>query len=496
MDNFNYIVSSTATQYFKTDNLVLNVFLSIFLMIAVDYIMKHNNNLLNKFINLFKKKNKSQYVIHGKITINGNSNYKDSSIYKFPIEYTSVIYMLNKLNINIQSATQYKSMSNKESRKHFFYLLDTTKDIIINKDITISAEKSRDTTKESQIIYENYYINVKSNTLTFNELRDTLTTWVKEFDNYTIENDIDSQYYFSYLGANPKEGSRENYWSIDPNSDNKEDTMNFDFYNFKSNKNFSNIFFEGKDELITRINFFLNNEKKYIALGIPYMLGLLFYGDPGCGKTSTIKAICNMTKRHLVEVPLSKIKTCRELKQIILGSRIEGKYVPQNKRIIIFEDIDCMLDILLDRDLKDKEDKESKKNKEETKEKEKEPVVIQVNTSDKAATFSTKDDNKDPLTLSFILNLIDGVHEQPGRIIIITTNYPEKLDKALIRSGRIDMKVHFKKCSSEICKQILQFYFKNNKIITSSMPDYKWSPAELMELCINNDDLTKVLSLI
>ena len=48
-----------------------------------------------------------------------------------------------------------------------------------------------------------------------------------------------------------------------------------------------------------KIQFFTENESWYVENGIPYMFGLLLHGEPGCGKTSTIKAIANMTQRHI-----------------------------------------------------------------------------------------------------------------------------------------------------------------------------------------------------
>ena len=67
---------------------------------------------------------------------------------------------------------------------------------------------------------------------------------------------------------------------------------------------------------------------------------------------------------------------------------------------------------------------------------------------------------------SIILNLIDGILEQPGRIMIVTTNKPEQLDAAFIRLGRIDMKIEFKKCTDKIIKEILYLYFKERTDIT------------------------------
>lgn len=47
------------------------------------------------------------------------------------------------------------------------------------------------------------------------------------------------------------------------------------------------------------------------------------------------------------------------------------------------------------------------------------------------------------ISLSGLLNAIDGVASHEGRVLVMTTNFPEKLDDALIRPGRVDMKVGF-----------------------------------------------------
>src|SRR5204863_351749 len=86
----------------------------------------------------------------------------------------------------------------------------------------------------------------------------------------------------------------------------------------------------------------INNDDKY---GIQYSLGFMFYGSPGCGKTSTIKAIANYTKRHILEIPLSRVKTCAELKNIFYLDEYNNVKIPFEKKIIVFEDIDCMRDI-------------------------------------------------------------------------------------------------------------------------------------------------------
>ena len=77
---------------------------------------------------------------------------------------------------------------------------------------------------------------------------------------------------------------------------------------------------------------------------------------------------------------------------------------------------------------------------------------------------------------------------------VITTNYPEKLDKALIRPGRIDMKVKFNKMTARSILEMYEYYFdtaappqfEHGGGETKGLPDYKWSPAEVTQVFLNN----------
>jgi SpoVK/Ycf46/Vps4 family AAA+-type ATPase len=83
--------------------------------------------------------------------------------------------------------------------------------------------------------------------------------------------------------------------------------------------------------------------------------------------------------------------------------------------------------------------------------------------------------------------LLDGTLEANGRILIITTNFPERIDRALIRPGRIDMIVHFKKCSIEVVKEMANaFYEKEVPIPDEPSLSYKWSPAEVNQILFRN----------
>ncbi|KAM0723691.1 hypothetical protein Q7P37_000679 [Cladosporium fusiforme] len=58
------------------------------------------------------------------------------------------------------------------------------------------------------------------------------------------------------------------------------------------------------------------------------------------------------------------------------------------------------------------------------------------------------------ISLSGLLNAIDGVASHEGRVLIMTTNHPDKLDSALVRPGRVDRKVAFSLAMREEVREL------------------------------------------
>jgi len=125
---------------------------------------------------------------------------------------------------------------------------------------------------------------------------------------------------------------------------------------FSSTRQFSNIFFDEKDKLLKKVKFFIENKEWYSELGIPYSLGIGLHGPPGTGKTSIIKAIANYTNRHIIIISLKLIKTKQQLEKIFFENRYNTNNckhsITFNNKIIVFEDIDCIGDIVLKRENK------------------------------------------------------------------------------------------------------------------------------------------------
>lgn len=246
---------------------------------------------------------------------------------------------------------------------------------------------------------------------------------------------------------------------------------------FTTNRTFSNVFFEERDQVRDRVNFFLSRRDWYDAKGIPYTLGFMFHGPPGVGKTSTIKAIANEGKRHIVNVQLSEIKTKAQLQHLFFNDEVHvhngvntEKYtIPVSERLYVIEDIDAMGDTVLRR--------EWKKPTSQT---------VATKPKDEDPFLSREKEEKDVIDLAFILNLLDGTLEANGRIIAITTNFPERIDRALIRPGRIDMIVNFKKCNLAVLQEMVRSFYDSDTVVDDASLNYKWSPAEVNQILFRN----------
>ena len=261
---------------------------------------------------------------------------------------------------------------------------------------------------------------------------------------------------------------------------------------FKSNRTFDNMYIDNKDEILSRISFFINNKDYYKKRGIPYTLGLLFYGEPGTGKTSFIKALANLLGRHLLEIPLKKITSCEDLYEAFYINNINGVELSFENKIIVLEDIDAMDDIIKKRVEKPKKTdflKDATSNSEEGENDNPEKKKNEVNFNNLFSSLVKKEDKMSirDISLSFLLNLMEGMLEMDGRIIIMTTNHIDKIDPALIRPGRIDCKICFKKLVNGDINKMIRFYIPEWTDITFENTVYL-SQAEVMNIIVEKKE--------
>lgn len=123
---------------------------------------------------------------------------------------------------------------------------------------------------------------------------------------------------------------------------------------------------------------------------------------------------------------------------------------------------------------------------------------------DKKATVGNKYASKyDKLDLAGLLNVLDGVVDCPNRILIMTTNHPEKLDAALIRPGRIDKIIYLGYIQYDAATEMLEHYFKEplteaqsaklRKALDNPPGVADMTPAEMEQLCAEYDSVDEFL---
>merc|ERR1712004_283381 len=459
---------------FRTGNVMLDTMVTGIIIMLSTYLLNICNNLFSKFdINYLTKiwltgKSVSKITISGKKLQGTNSTRL-----QYSTNFFAVLYQIKKLNCVTSEISELSEVPVEEPDGVSYDYDDYSENSDFDNDYD-----DRDREKTSRGTATNLIV---SQTAPFKMTEDVsgYVNIIKEYEGKLNKNNDKHLKFFLY---SPSGDVTEDYY--DP-------TRHYSEFKFESGKTFGNVFYPEKDDIMQRLDFFTKNKAWYKQRGIPYTMGFLFYGDPGCGKTSTIKAIANHTQRHIVSVPLNKIKTAKELLNVFYNTNINYKDIPLDKRLYVLEDIDAadLKDVVGERS---KTEKEGEK-KEEGEDKEDSDSGIDMNLLQllkSSATAGPLDKWKSSkLTLATLLEVLDGVMEMDGRMLIITTNYPERLDEALIRPGRIDMKVKFGLCTAASIMEMYKHYFETDlpsSFDTSRLQDNMYSPAEVTQVFLNN----------
>ena len=161
------------------------------------------------------------------------------------------------------------------------------------------------------------------------------------------------------------------------------------------------------DDLFADARRFLAGRARYEPMGIPWRRGYLLHGPPGGGKTTLVQCLATELGLPLYYLSLAALRSREDLAELLDNVRCGS--------LVLIEDIDC---IAAAAERMNKHDGGA------------------VNDSGtQSATVQTK------ITPSDLLNTIDGIIASQGRILVMTTNYPERLDRALVRAGRVDRRL-------------------------------------------------------
>ncbi len=182
-------------------------------------------------------------------------------------------------------------------------------------------------------------------------------------------------------------------------------------------------------------DYFRNNEEDYRKLGLPYKMCIVLHGQPGSGKSSIIRSLASDYGMNVCNLPLTGFSD-KGFNDAIVSA-------PDNS-IIVVEDFDSCSAVL------------------------KRKGVSGDLTKDVLEGAAEKGDFSF-LTLSGILNTLDGVASLDNKIIIFTTNCLSKIDSALLRSGRVDSIIELPKISGKTVKKHLEKLYMTK--IKTEVPD-------------------------
>jgi len=212
---------------------------------------------------------------------------------------------------------------------------------------------------------------------------------------------------------------------------------------------------------------FYASEQDYVRKSVPYQRGYLLYGPPGNGKTSFVRAISGHFNLGIYLIDLKDIRLSDMDFQWLISS------LPK-KSLLLLEDID---QVAVRVSVKSKEDKQK----------------------DSVSGEPTKAEEPTGITMSGLLNALDGIiSNDSGRVVFMTTNYPELLPSSLTRHGRIDVRVNFPNANQEGIERVVDIFFGKNgyrypQVVSD---DSGMSYAEVQELCMLSQNPVEVFDRI
>ncbi|URE30012.1 ATPase family associated with various cellular activities (AAA) [Musa troglodytarum] len=219
-----------------------------------------------------------------------------------------------------------------------------------------------------------------------------------------------------------------------------------------------------RDDIRADLLRFVGRQDYYARVGRRWKRSYLLYGPPGTGKTSLVAAIANFLEFDVFHIDLTAVDSNLELHRL-LDSTTPGS-------VIVVEDIDCSLD-LGDR-IEDID------------------CALDLSDRNEKKELSTA---KEAISLSGVLNFVDGLWSSSvgERLMIFTTNHPERLDPALLRPGRMDRQIHLSYCQPAAFRVLARNYLEVGEEhelmaeVDALLKEVNMTPAEIAEIFMGCD---------
>ncbi|XP_073525501.1 uncharacterized protein [Phyllobates terribilis] len=199
-----------------------------------------------------------------------------------------------------------------------------------------------------------------------------------------------------------------------------------------------------KSDIMADLKEFAAGQSFYQKTGRAWKRGYLLYGPPGTGKSSMIAAMANYLGYDIYDLELTEVNSNSELRKLLMKTT--------SKSIIVIEDIDCSIS-LSNRKSKDRSGRMRNPDRSGF-------PAGSSSEEGSGGNGGAGGASGNSVTLSGLLNFTDGLWSCCGseRIFVFTTNHIERLDPALLRSGRMDMHIHMGHCNFRSLMILLQNY--------------------------------------
>jgi len=154
--------------------------------------------------------------------------------------------------------------------------------------------------------------------------------------------------------------------------------------------------------------------EEYARFNIPYKFNIMLYGVPGSGKSSTINAIASELDSDVAIMSFS-----HEITDSHMIKAVNRLVQQENCKVLVMEDIDCLF----------------------------------------SSSRKEGDTHKNSVSLSGLLNVLDGVCRAEGLVVCMTTNDIAAIDDAMLRAGRVDLTVKYGYATDDQVKDMIVHYF-------------------------------------
>jgi len=421
--------------------------LLLFIVIGIISIIKDNKfNLLLKIYKYIYDRFKSKYTI---IEIIGWESLNDG-LYTF--EYPQYMTAINYYIYSIGKLNNFRYFNNKRNGLYFAdsmkdiidndespnYILGDVSNIKIDDDIYITVitdDTNNNTTDKKTILNWKICMKIYSYKHDTQYVQQFINKCISKYELYITNKNKNKIYHFIYQG---KKNNKLSFSSKVISDLNNPDLQNYETFN--------NLFHINKQKIINDIDK-LHDINYYKRTGLKRKKGYMFYGLPGTGKTTTVMAMSNYDKRHIIEVPFNRVQTNSELEAILNINCINSIEFRQDNIIILFDELDIKTKPKVENIIIEQEKINPKKKKPS--------YYLNDNDSDDELVKN----NIDKLNISTLLSRFDGIGNHAGLIIVATTNNIDNIDNALYRDGRLNL-IHFDNATSIDIQNIIEKYYE------------------------------------